>query len=345
MRRWATAWTPLIAVLLMGAFSYVMITYVINCDYENTWPKTFSGQPFEERICIPHAPQVGYLLAEPPLEELDKLPFTELRSRITWAISMLFFALTITATFATIFRTINDTLGSFKLLPIIVIVFLIAAVVTGFFLRADEGFEFNKKLLDPTVFRVSPAEPFVIAVEVMAPLALVGLAIAVSLILFRAKGIRDRKSELTIAARASALARAQKRIRLLLYVGALALVAGTLQATALYTWAMSMIDLAPYGSSYSNASDIPQAMGILNGSFYSIFLAGIFVPAIIQLRRQASRLANVAMPSAVAKERNKWLEENAIEGTFPRQLVSALAVIAPLIAGGPLVSLLEMIAR
>lgn len=345
MRRWITAWTPLIALLLMGAFSQLIISRVINCDSKETRLKTISDkEPITELVCLPHIPDVDSILSKQPMQRLGKLPFSELRNRITWSISMLFFALTIIITLVTIYRAINDTIGSFKLLPVIFIVFLPTALVMQSFLPSRQQFDFNKVLLGPTVYRVSPVEPFVKAVVIMAPVALVGIAIAVSLILYHIDRMPVRRPELTVAARASVLARAQKRIRLLLYVGALALVAGTLQASALYTWAMTLLTL-PSGSTYfSNATELPQAMGILNGSFYSIFLAGVFVPAIVQLRRQAARLANLALPAASAAERSKWLEEHAIEGTFPRQLVSALAVIAPLLAGGPLVSLLELIA-
>jgi hypothetical protein len=141
--------------------------------------------------------------------------------------------------------------------------------------------------------------------------------------------------------KAEALAHAQKRIRVLLYLGAIALVAGTLQSSALYTWAITMLDPGEY---YSNSSDIPQAMGILNGAFYSIFLAGVFVPAIAHLRTQGLTLVEAILSDASAAERKKWLEDNAIEGTLPRQLLNALAVSAPLLAGGPLVSLLEGLA-
>lgn len=344
MWRWAAPWTPLSVLLLMALVSAVILSTVVNCSDSVTGVKERSN----ERVCIRHYPQVTPMLRPDlkegtVLERLQHQPFSELSGRLAWSISILFFALTATFTFVAILRTIIDGLESPKLLLGIIIIFVVAGVITVRSLPPGQTFEFNNTFLTGTVFRVAPAEDFVDAVEFTGPMLLVGLSIAVSLILLRASRMSVSTPELPTAAIARTLAAQQTSVRLLLYVGALTLVAGTLQASALYSWAMSMLT-QPEGVTYaSKLSDIPQAMGILNGAFYSIFLAGIFVPAIAQLRAQAHRLADMAMPDAPAAERNKWLEENAVAGTLPRQLVSAVAVTAPLLAGGPLVALLEAI--
>ncbi|HKP36601.1 MAG TPA: hypothetical protein VJT71_07055, partial [Pyrinomonadaceae bacterium] len=238
---------------------------------------------------------------------------------------MLFFAFTIIATLATIIQNIFQSCRSLKLRPntvlVIVVGFLLAVFVIGWFLAWGRTFDFNAKFLGPTVYRVAPTKPFVVGVEAMAPVALVGLAISVSLLLLLSNRMNLANPKLQVQAKANALAETQRRVRLLLYLGALALVAGTLEASALYTWAVSMLDV----TGYSYASDIPQTMGILNGALYSIFLAAVFVPAMIQLRILARRLAETAKPDASDVERNKWLEDNAIAGTIPRELYSALA--------------------
>ncbi|HEX8635751.1 MAG TPA: hypothetical protein VF703_16500 [Pyrinomonadaceae bacterium] len=342
--KWVVAWMPLGALLLMAFVSAVILNKVVNCDADFTGLK--KGKMME-RVCIPHAPQLKpqpNLDSQVELVTLDQQPFAELRGRLTWSISVLFFALTIAVTFAVILRAIIDALVSFRLLPAILIVFVVAGVIAGRYLPSGHTFKFNDAFLNGTVFRVSPADDYVDAIEFMGPMVLVGLAIAVSLILLWINRLMDPKSKLSLAAKLSVLARQQKRVRLLLYVGALTLVAGTLQASALYAWAMSMLtqpaNVTPYSS---NLSDIPQVMGILNGAFYSIFLAGIFVPAIAQLRGQAYLFADLQMPNASPAERSKWLAEHEVGGTVPKQLISALAVFAPLLAGGPLIALLEMV--
>lgn len=331
VRQWMVAWVPLAALLATGLFSTLIVNSVITC-----------GLPEREvqRRCIPHEPDVTSVITAG--HTVVSRPFAELRGRLTWSISMLFFAFTITATLVMILKSSIDACRSlrlpFKTVMLITIgLFLVMAALMGVLLGWGQSLDFNKQFLTTTVYRIASAEPFVTAVVAMAPVSLVGLAISVSLILLRSNSMSNNK--LSLQARVNALGSDQRRVRLLLYVGALALVAGTLQASALYSWAGTMLDLRNYGY----AADITNTMGILNGSFYSILLAGIFAPAMVQLRVQARSLAEEAKPDVPAAERNKWLDENGIAGTVPRQLYSALAVAGPLIAGGPIVALLELV--
>lgn len=140
----------------------------------------------------------------------------------------------------------------------------------------------------------------------------------------------------------------QKLIRKLLYVGALALVTGALQSSALYSWGVTMIPsemLKAYNFDPSKSTGIPQLMGALNGAFYSILLGVIFAPAFIQLGAIADRLLEQAKPNAVESERNTWRLEYALDSSVPQKLLSALAILSPMLAGGPLTSLIEIIVR
>lgn len=333
------ALAPVGALLLMGLVTTIILNSVVICDdmglqIDGVWKR-----------CIPHVPNVSPL---PPLDhetvsQLNAQSFSELRGRLTWSISLLFFALAITMTLTAIIKTVFETCRSLELRPkaitILIVSSFLAVLVIGWFLAGGKTLDFNEKFLGSTVYKVAPAKPFVVGIEAMAFLALVGLAVSVSLLLAGSKRMNLKTPQFSVQARVAALAENQRKVRLLLYVGALALIAGTLEASALYTWAVSMLEI----TRYSHASDIPHTLGIVNGALYSILLAAIFVPAMIQLRVQARRLAEAANPDSSAAERNKWLDENAIAGTIPRQIYSTLAVAGPLLAGGPVVALLELI--
>ena len=298
-------WVPLISLLLMAGLACYLLVYVVNLE---------QTQVFAETI-----------------------------GRITWSISILFFALTITVTFVAAFQEIFGTrLRSVKLRISALTLFLAAALPLLILLPGVKEFKFNVMLLGNTTYKVAPvAKNFVIGVQILGALALTALAIAVSLVL-------SQNRVKSPVATPSALARDFESVRKLLYIGAIALVAGTLEASALYSWAVSMMPAGQVPSDlvyYSTVKDLPQLMGTLNGLFYSILLAGIFAPAFIQLRGVANRLVDEAKPGVTYSERNEWLKAQGVDISISQQLFSALAILSPTLAGGPLTILLGLIAN
>lgn len=309
----AVPWTPLIGLLSMAVLTGVLLTYVVNHAQHST--------------------------------------FARLAACLTWSISVLFFAGSALVTFVTAFKVIWKELQSIKLLIDGFVLFAITGAITLSLLPGIvQELQFNKILLDG-VYDFAPASKiFVSIVQILGTLALVALAVAVSLILFRSRSDTYAHEKKPVVERVVSLARDQNLVRKLLYVGALTLVAGTLQASALYSWGITLMpsadilpDLVNYDS--SKPTGIPQLMGAFNGAFYSILLAVIFVPAFIQLGEIADRLVGEESPNATEPERNAWFVNHALDYSVPRQLFSALAILSPLLAGGPLTSLLEVVAR
>lgn len=201
--------------------------------------------------------------------------------------------------------------------------------------------------MKPTVYAISKAEGFVQVVGILGTSALFFLAIAASAVL-----LQTRRTGAPAAPRddeVAVLAASQERIRTLLYVGALSLVAGTLQSSALYSWAGSMLSSRSIGTVgadaveyFAKGTDIAQTMGMLNGSFYSLMLATIFVPAFALLRVKALLLAHEADPAAAPADRKAWLEGKGIGASVHTHIVTAAALLAPAITGGPVTTLLTM---
>ncbi len=321
-----TVWIPLIGPLLMAMLTFVLVRYVVN-----------------------H----GDLPSVSLVECCRKGNFAATLASATWSISVLFYGLTVMVMLATVFRIITDTFRSIKIVDKLRSIKLAAAglalslVLVGalaILLPTGQRIKFNEAVLDPTVYPVSNARPFVTGAEILVPLSLAALALAVSLILSRASRLVGGRMKTSVTTRAAYLARNQHHVRKLLYISAISLVAGTLMASALYAWAHTIMTAnKAVFAQYLDVIDLPKTMGILNGSLYSIFLAGIFAPAFLQLRGFADQLANEAKPDAIPSERKKWLEENAISETFPQQLVPVFAVLSPMLAGGPLTAILQSI--
>lgn len=300
------AWVPLLGLLLMAVITGVLLINVVNV--------------------VKHS------------------KFASLSVCLTWSLSVVFFAGAILVTYVTAFQVIRKELQSIKLLIGGSVLFITAGVIIWNLLPGGQELPFNENLLGG-VYKFAPhAKTFVSIVQILGTVALVAIAIAVSLILSRARHDSAQKQEL-INKRASAIARDKNIIHKLLYVSALALIAGALQASALYSWGLAMpsenmlSDLNNFNS--LKTTGIPQLMEAFNGAFYSIMLAIIFAPAFIQLGLIADRLLDEAKPYAIETERKAWFVEYALETSVPRQLLSALAILSPMLVGGPLTSLIE----
>jgi hypothetical protein len=94
--------------------------------------------------------------------------------------------------------------------------------------------------------------------------------------------------------------------------------------------------------SSSPLNDTITAAVATNGIIYRLFLASIFIPAFLILRRRAQDLARVALPSAPREEQTKWLENLALTPALPRHIINLLAVVSPFLAGLPLARLLDL---
>lgn len=315
--------TPLAALLAIGGLAWMLLGTVVNRPaHPNIEHRDSVAASIRHDTLISPNPSEIIAAPGPQVAEPETVPaigyarLSETRARLIWGISILFAALTIgtTLTAALLIVGIPTSVRSWRSLALAlpVIPILLAWIV-----HTGGAWDFNETMLDSTVYHGTSAKYFVTGIETLAYSTLVALAVATGCILFRISPWPRPVPTPTAALRVSALARYNRRVRLLLYLGAAALVAGTLEVSALYSWAVDLLD--------NGAKDMPQAFGVLTGSFYSILLAAIFLPTFGVLRSQAQRLADVARPGATDVARHKWLTENAIEASLPKQLVSVFA--------------------
>lgn len=106
------------------------------------------------------------------------------------------------------------------------------------------------------------------------------------------------------------------QLQLVLYCGAVVLVAHTLRGATLFNWSVAFFGNDPGGEALNRFA---QAMAVGRGVVFTIFLAAIYVPAAISLARRAG----VDSPQPVDES---WA------APLLRQLTSILAILAPLLS-------------
>ena len=357
------AWVPLFSLLLIAVLACFLLISVVDETVAKEYVVDDTGaKECEVKVTVVEKSVPNKCVMEKSLLEQKNMKTPTIDqplARLKWSISVLLFGFTIIVTVLTIFSVIRNIVRSTELRNWVFIVFVVAAVVILILLYESQNFQFNESLLGLTVYDIKKVVPSIVAsIQICGIVTLVVLAIAVSLVLSRAYHDSNlpKVGELTEASAGACLAESYQSAYNLLYVGALVLVAGTIEASFLYSWAISMLE--PYSATsltppkhpltyYWSAelNNIPQVMGMLNGSFYSILLAAIFVPALFQLQGVTNRLFNVEVQKKIepALSRKEWLEKNAVDASFPRQLLTMFVVLSPMLAGGPLATIFGMI--
>lgn len=124
------------------------------------------------------------------------------------------------------------------------------------------------------------------------------------------------------------LARAMKQLRVVLYVGTVMLVIGMLFERCLFQWSLAFL------SREEQPQKIAQSFfaGIVavDGGFYTMLLAAVYLPAALIVRARTEQLA--ALP-AEESDRAKTLKEHGLDFSFSEALPRLLAILAPLLAG------------
>lgn len=141
-------------------------------------------------------------------------------------------------------------------------------------------------------------------------------------------------------AMAPRLASRKELLTLLIYVCALALIVGVFEIYALHRWPAHHFE----GSMNQEAFDrFAASFAAACGFFFSLLLAGIYLPASIALR---IRSVNLLPPEVKSKEqREKWMEQNSHQGLFAstRQQFSRVVMILGPMLVGLLWNLLEVV--
>lgn len=332
---WLPAWLPVVGLIVTAAITTALIRTVAYC---------IGGS----NGCVPHEPT----LVQSPIGG-SGLPFAELRGRLYWSLTVVFYTVTVAG--ALVISTVSalDALRSDSrrrktLIGVGIGVGIVVVVAAVFLLPGAYEFTFNKKLFQATIYKLTNAEVFVDAIEIAAAITFVVLALAATALLRDAS--RRPIDQGNAEAKAIELRTGLSRLRHLLFVGALALVAGTLQTEALYSWAMSLTSsgsisvpgTTPGTAYYLDPQIIPQTMTMISGTLYSLVLAAIFVPGFLLLRRNVLDLSFVA---TTPEKRATWLKDRNLDSSLPKQLSTLAGVLAPIIVGGPFASLLEALTK
>jgi hypothetical protein len=314
---------PLLSLLVMVVLTQALLNNVIQ--------RPPYAHATADSTAIAKVPCTTLVSADTAAARGGSLGFAERRARIVWAIAILFVVATLGATFAANLGLLE---GAWMKGGAVLLVLLSPLV------PPSDAWKLNANLLDCTVYQNTGARSFTETLQSISVAMLVLLAIAAGVVILRV--FRDSLPAdgdgVKLAEATRDLARHQRRIRLLLYIAAIALVAGTLEVSALYAWAASLVNAKR--ALGVDTSVISDTMGAVGGSYYSLLLATIFVPVFVALRNRAEEITDRAREKIPVVDQAKWFTENPIESSIPRQIISALAVLAPLIAGGPLTQLL-----
>jgi hypothetical protein len=157
----------------------------------------------------------------------------------------------------------------------------------------------------------------------------------------------DPPSELDLPARpaavgqhlAAALHVQNRRLKTVLFAGAAVLIAGILELDSLYRWAASVAGITKPENA---ATLISAAAAVPTGTFFSLFLAAVYVPAALILRERGAALVRIALPGAGLPEQARWLEEHGLTTPVSSQITALVALLGPVLAGGPLNALAQV---
>jgi hypothetical protein len=120
--------------------------------------------------------------------------------------------------------------------------------------------------------------------------------------------------------------------RLLLYVLAAFLVTGTFAIGSLYAAPIVWL-----GENDSEAmSEIASRIAAISGAMGSIFLVCTYVPTQMMLQYRASEMAYAMYKAEDMKNASEWLVAKGLSTGYLGKVPSVLAVLGPMLAGGPL---------
>lgn len=123
-------------------------------------------------------------------------------------------------------------------------------------------------------------------------------------------------------------------LRLLLYVGMVALAVAILRLSATFGWALAALPSTEADHTAKLINIITNNVTSAEAASYTLLLAAIYVPAVLVLRRRARSLIPKDKKTTSAAG-DKWLEENGlnITASLKTLLPKLAAILAPLLVG------------
>ena len=133
-----------------------------------------------------------------------------------------------------------------------------------------------------------------------------------------------------------ALRRQRDRLKLVLYVGALVLVAGVIQVRTMHH--LPALFLREHGESFVAAN---QALAMVTGTLWTLLLLGIYYPAARVLHMRILGLAQTKAEKE-KKDVHTWLEEHGLHVKPLQLMLNLAAVLGPFITGSQAVEILKI---
>jgi hypothetical protein len=128
------------------------------------------------------------------------------------------------------------------------------------------------------------------------------------------------------------LVRRMQWARMLLYISAVWLVTGTFAVGTMYYVPTIWLD----EGSATELREISRQMAALTGGLSSIFLLSVYIPTQMMLYHQALELACRKFTADEAKSPQEWLEKRGLATNYWGTIPTVVAVLGPMLAGGPL---------
>lgn len=128
----------------------------------------------------------------------------------------------------------------------------------------------------------------------------------------------------------SLLAAKMSQLQLVLYTGTIVLIFGVLQINALLHWSTTF--LHPPVDHVASLDNLITSLITLRGTYYTIFLAVIYLPAALILRGRAFEMACRANTSQECTT-DEWLKSRGFNFSIMEQLPRLAVILAPLLSG------------
>jgi len=130
-----------------------------------------------------------------------------------------------------------------------------------------------------------------------------------------------------------------QKLQILLYTGAAMLVVGVLHVNAVLQWPVIFVG----EGDAKNLKMLADGYSADTGLYWTLILLAVYLPSTLMLRAEAWGLARRTLCQATAKERKQWLLKEKLTPSLLGQLSHLVAILGPLLAGGPLSALLTLI--
>lgn len=128
-----------------------------------------------------------------------------------------------------------------------------------------------------------------------------------------------------------------RRLRVVLYLGAAVLVAGTLLTSAYHH-----LPIPQLADGHREAGELlAGGVTFVTGALWSLVLLAMYVPAALILDRRAWAVATARDGESPARQ--GWLEEEGLTSRWYGTLLRVTAILAPFLSSGPAAALFELL--